>query len=241
MRFLSAVWRDLLLVTWAVPERWLQRYLPPGLVLDRWAGQACVSLVAFDFLDTRVAGVAWPGHVRFPEVNLRCYVRAGERRGVVFLHEYVPSRWVAWLARVLYGEPYRAVPMTSARPAPGQYVHTLRVGGRAHRIAWTSGGPPRFPPEGGIEDFFKEHEWGFGRLPSGAAVSYRVEHPRWRVYAVQDVQLDVDFGLLYGPPWQQLAARAPLSIIHAEGSAVCVLRHRPVALPGASAVEAGTG
>src|SRR3712207_1884974 len=180
MRFLQAEWRDLLLVTWSVPAAWLRPHLPAGLVLDRWAGQACVSLVAFDFRRTRVAGVRWPGFVAFPEVNLRCYVRAGERRGVVFIREYVPSRWVAWVARTLYGEPYRAGSMASQGRGAGQHLHTLDVGGRQHHLAWQSVGPPEFPTLDGIEDFFKEHEWGFGRLPSGAAVAYRVRHSRWR-------------------------------------------------------------
>ncbi|SRR5581483_3981257 len=71
MEFLRARWQDLLLVTYAVPDDWLRPYLPAGLALDRWEGSACVSLVAFDFRDTRVLRVAWPGCVSFPEVNLR--------------------------------------------------------------------------------------------------------------------------------------------------------------------------
>lgn len=231
MRFLHAEWRDLLLVTWAVPDGWLRPWLPPGLALDRWEGQACVSLVAFDFRDTHVAGVRWPGFVRFPEVNLRCYVRAGDRRGVAFLREYVPSPWVAWLARALYGEPYRAVPMGSRHAPPGQHQHTLHVGGRAHRITWQSGGPPALPPPGGIEDFFKEHEWGFGRLPNRTPVSYRVWHPRWRLYRLERWQLDVDFAALYGPRWAALAERPPLSVLHAEGSAIRVYRYTSLTAP----------
>jgi len=60
-----------------------------------------VSLVAFDVRDTRVRGVAWPGLRDFPEVNLRFYVREGDRRGVVFIRELVPSRAVALVARLL--------------------------------------------------------------------------------------------------------------------------------------------
>jgi uncharacterized protein YqjF (DUF2071 family) len=144
MEFLRARWQDLLLLTYAVPDEWLQPYLPAGLALDRWEGRACV------------------------EVNLRFYVREGDRRGVVFIREYVPSRLVAWTARTLYGEPYRAVPMRSAVGPSGARRHTLWVGGRAHRVTWRAAGPPAFPPEGGVEDHFKEHEWGFGTLPSRA-------------------------------------------------------------------------
>lgn len=222
--FLQARWTNLLLVSYAVPDRWLLPHLPRGLQLDRWQGSACVSLVAFDFGDTRVAGVGWPGFVRFPEVNLRCYVRGGDQRGVVFLRELVPSRWVAHLARTLYGEPYRALPMTSAHATTGWHQHTLWVAGRPQRITWHSPGPPRLPPPDAPEEFFKEHAWGFGALAGGRVVRYRVVHPRWRVYTVRDYRVEVDFAALYGPPWGRLHERAPISVVHAEGSAIEVYR-----------------
>src|SRR5437868_12171774 len=97
--FLTARWSNVFLATYAVPDDLLLPRLPPGLVLDRRAGQAFVSLVAFDFIDTRVFGIPWPGYRSFPEVNLRFYVRCGEQRGVVFIRELVSPRLVAWLAR----------------------------------------------------------------------------------------------------------------------------------------------
>ena len=94
-----------------MPPEVLTPHLPPGLTLDTRAGQTFASLVGFDFLDTRVLGVPWPGFRNFPEINLRFYVRRGEERGVVFIRELVPQPLVAWVARTLYNEPYVAVPM----------------------------------------------------------------------------------------------------------------------------------
>src|SRR5215468_781631 len=94
--FLTARWTNLFLATYAVPDDLLRPHLPPGLELDRRDGRAFASLVAFDFLDTRVLGVPWPGYRNFPEVNLRFYVRHGEQRGVVFVREFVPLRLVAF-------------------------------------------------------------------------------------------------------------------------------------------------
>src|SRR3954447_13320947 len=111
--FLTAEWRHLCLITYAVEPQRLVRYLPPGLELDTLNGEAFVSLVAFDFLNTRVLGIPWPGYRNFPEINLRFYVREGERRGVAFVREFVPKRLIAWLARGLYNEPYATAPMRS--------------------------------------------------------------------------------------------------------------------------------
>src|SRR5882762_9370980 len=106
MAFLTARWSNLFLANYAVPPASLEKLLVPGLDLDTRDGQAFVSLVAFDFLDTRVLGIPWPGYRNFPELNLRFYVRQGNERGVVFIREYVAKRLVAWIARVIYNEPY---------------------------------------------------------------------------------------------------------------------------------------
>src|SRR5215213_8997960 len=104
--FLTARWHNLFLATYPVPPALLEPRLPPGLTLDLRDGRAFVSLVAFEFLDTRVLGVPWPGYRDFAELNLRFYARRGEERGVVFLREFVPRFLIAWLARKLYNEPY---------------------------------------------------------------------------------------------------------------------------------------
>src|SRR6202162_2508683 len=112
--FLTAQWSNLVILTYEVPPALLEPHLPAGLELDRRGGAAFASIVAFDFLDTRVWGVPWPGFRAFPEVNLRFYVRRGEQRGVVFIREFVPRPLVAWLARAIYNEPYLVAPIESA-------------------------------------------------------------------------------------------------------------------------------
>jgi hypothetical protein len=224
--FLTARWIDLLLVTWPVADEVLAPHLPPGVELDRWEGSALVSLVAFDFDDTRVLGVRWPGFVRFPELNLRFYVRHGERRGVCFVREIVPSRIVAALARALYAEPYVAAPY---RRPPG--AHVLEMGGRTHRIAWRVSGEPHLPPEDSLAHFLKEHSWGFGRRRDGHASLYEVRHPRWSTWPQVEMDLEVDTGALYGPSFAQLAATPPLSVIAAKGSETAVFPGKRLEAP----------
>ena len=58
MAFLTARWSNLCLFTYAVPPALLRPRVPPGLELDRregLEGEAFVSLVAFDFLETQGA------------------------------------------------------------------------------------------------------------------------------------------------------------------------------------------
>ncbi len=153
--------------------------------MDEREGRAFVSLVAFDFPDTRVLGVPWPGFRDFPEINLRFYVRRGEERGVCFIREFVPRRFMAWVARALYNEPYLRAPMSSRTeegPAEITVRHTLRFGDREHTLRVTGQKPPVHPTGDSVEHFFKEHQWGFGRTRGGRLIRYEVAHPAWDIH-----------------------------------------------------------
>src|SRR5262249_25707249 len=161
--------------------------LPPGCALDRYNGSAFVSLVAFDFVDTRVIGVRWPGFVRFPEINLRFYVRYGDKRGVCFIRELVPQRLVAGLARALYNQPQRATQRTSPTTESTTGV-TIEHRVRGNRLRVSGRTPLVRPDADSREHFFKEHQWGFGRTRGGKLLVYEVRHPVWEVYT--DVQCE---------------------------------------------------
>ena len=113
--FLTARWRYLAMLNYEVPPEALLPLVPAGTELDSWQGKTFASVVGFLFLDTRVRGIAIPGHRDFEEVNLRFYVRRkvadGWRRGVVFVKEIVPRFAIASTARLLYGEKYVSLPM----------------------------------------------------------------------------------------------------------------------------------
>jgi uncharacterized protein YqjF (DUF2071 family) len=223
--FLTARWSNLFLATYAVPPDLLQRRLPAGCVLDHRDGQFFVSLVAFEFLDTRVFGIGWPGYRNFAELNLRFYVRRDGERGVVFLREFVPQRLVAFLAWWLYNEPYHAVPITSTKHETEQAIamdYRLRFAGREHRIAVTGSKPAVRPGPDSTEHFFKEHKWGFGMTRGGAALRYEVDHPVWDVYPVTSFAIDLDFAAVYGPEWGFLQGAQPCSTVLAAGSDVRV-------------------
>ncbi len=223
--FLTATWSNLFLATYAVPPALLENRLAPGLELDTRDGQAFVSLVAFDFLKTRVLGIPWPGYRNFAELNLRFYVRHGSDRGVMFVREFVPARLVAWLARRLYNEPYRAAPLSSTvRAEPGRLTveHCLDWGGRRHHLRATGRRPGHVPAETSVEHFFKEHRWGYGVTRRGRPLRYEVVHPAWEVYPVTDYTIDLDWGLVYGPEWEPLTKATPCSTILAAGSPIQV-------------------
>ena len=225
MAFLSAAWSNLFLVTYAVPSAELKPHLAPGLELDCLDGQAFVSLVAFQFVDTRVLGISWPGYRNFAELNLRFYVRHGADRGVMFVREFVPLRLVAWIARWFYNEPYVVAPFRAHiedKPDCLDVDYRLERGGRVHVLQARGRKPAYLPDEGSTEHFFKEHCWGFGRTRRGHGLRYEVAHPAWSIYPIQSCKIDLDWALVYGPEWAFLQNAVPYSTILAAGSPVLV-------------------
>ncbi len=123
--FLTASWNHLIMANYAVDPKLLQAYVPPHTELDLYEGTCYVSLVGFLFDDVRLKGWRIPFHTRFPEVNLRFYVRYKEqdqwKRGVVFISEIVPKPAISWVANVLYKEHYSTMPVRQLfKQEPGQ-------------------------------------------------------------------------------------------------------------------------
>ena len=223
--FLTAQWRNLILANYPVPAELLQPLLPPGIELDEYQGQHWASLVGFQFLETRVLGVSWPGFRHFPEWNLRFYVRRGDQRGVCFVREFVPQWFVATVARVIYNEPYRSAPMGMTIQDASEHLtaeYRLDWGGRTHSLRATGRQPAIHPGPDSLEHWFKEHSWGFGVSHLGKTISYEVQHPEWEVYPVESFSAEVDWGQLYGPQWSGFNGVEPASVVLAVGSAVSV-------------------
>jgi len=218
------------MLNYVAPEELLAPLVPAGVDLDHWRGTLYVSVVGFLFRHTRVLGVPIPAHRTFPEVNLRFYVRrdvAGEtRRGVVFVCELVPRRAIALVARLLYNEPYRALPMRHALVAQQHGAFAREYAWRPSR-EWTrlsarTFGPSRVLEANSEEEFITEHYWGYTRQRDGGTVEYRVSHPRWNVWTATDARLEGDVGQVYGDAFARVLAGPPRSAFVADGSAVVV-------------------
>lgn len=229
--FLRAEWRSLVVLSYAVDPALLASRLPHGVELDLWQGEALVSLVGFRFLRTRVLGIALPGHQDFEEVNFRFYVRRqlpdGWRRGVVFIREIVPKHLIAFVARVVYDEPYIALPMCHRLPEPGaggsfEYGWKIQSGWCALG-AETVGDPAVLAP-GGPEDFIFEHYWGYTQKRNGKTAEYQVEHPPWKAWQTTRSWFEGDVGALYGSKLARALTETPRSAFVAEGSDVLVRR-----------------
>ena len=222
-KFLTAEWRDLLMVNYEVDPSLLADRVPRGTELDLYDGRCFVSLVAFMFLNTRVLGVPIPFHVNFEEVNLRFYVKRQTkdelRRGVCFIKEIVPRTAIALVARTLYGEPYEAWSMNNVR-TPTDVRYEWHRGAAPNSISAKLGVNLGVPAEGSHEEFIIEHYWGYTKRPLGRTDEYKVEHPKWELRALESSEIDVEFRHVYGDEFRSLSD--PYSVVFASGSEISV-------------------
>lgn len=234
--FLTAEWRDLVMLNYEVDSALLTRHVPPGTTLDSFAGKTYVSLVGFRFLRTRLLRVLpLPFHTDFSEVNLRFYVRrkeaSEERRGVVFIAEIVPHRAIATVARLMYGENYRYAHMRH-RIENGAGVKSVefrwRVGNQWCRLSASASGVPTLPAENSLEQFITEHYWGYSAQNGGGSMEYRVFHPQWQVSKTEAGAFEGDASPFYGRELAAILQRTPSSAFVAEGSPVTVFRGRRI-------------
>ena len=226
--FLTAEWLNVAAITFAADEERLRPYLPRGATIDTLEGSPRVSLVAFEFRRTRVHGLAIPRHVDFPEINLRFYVRYGGERGVVFIRELVPRRAIVTVARLLYNEPYRRVPMRcGVRSTEDGGVLVWHRFGRRSSLTVRGAADPVVPEAGSAAHWLTDHSLGVGSRRDGSTALYSVAHPTWALREVTDVALDVDFGAVYGPEWAWLRDATPSHRSLAVGSSITVSHPLP--------------
>src|SRR3954447_12766951 len=208
--FLTADWLNVAAITFAAEEEQLRPYLPGGATIDTLEGSPRVSLVAFEFRRTRVGGLAIPRHIAFPEINLRFYVRHRGERGVVFIRKLVPRHAIATVARLLYNEPYRRVPMRwGAEPAEGGGVRVWHRFGGGSWVSRRGAAEAVVPEAGSAGHWLTDHSLGLGRRRDGATLLYNVAHPTWALREVDDLALDVDYEAFYGAEWAWLRGAKP--------------------------------
>lgn len=227
--FLSARWENLIMANYEVDPDVLKSYLPHGVELDFYNNKTYVSLVGFMFKKTSLFNIPIPFLATFEEINLRFYVKRVEggaiKRGVVFINETVPYKFVAWLANKLYKEHYIAIPTKNKleiKSSSKAIRYEWKINNEWNHIAVNVANTKEPILPGSIEEFIFEHYYGYTKINEQHSQEYKVNHPRWHVNNVIDHFIHCDFKLMYGNDFSFLNKRQPDSVIHAEGSPVTV-------------------
>ena len=152
-------WHDLLFAHWRVDVSEARRVVPAAFDLDLFDGEAWLGVVPFYMTNLGLRAIpALPWISTFPELNVRTYVRVGDRPGVYFF-SLDAARWLAVAAaRAFLNLPYYAADMTIERRRDDlRYESVRRTGTPAEfRATYEPTGGPFAASAGSIEHFLTE-------------------------------------------------------------------------------------
>jgi hypothetical protein len=100
--------------------------------------------------------------------------------------------------------------------------------GKSHTIQLKRGDKIGVPVAGSHAEFIIEHYWGYTRRRGQRTDEYKVEHPKWDLYESSDVNIDVDFGTVYGKDFAFLNDTEPYSVLLAKGSEIAVYKGKQI-------------
>lgn len=151
------VWNDLAFLHWPVPPSLVAPLIPRGLTVDEYDGQAWIAVVPFWMSGVTMRGVPpLPGLSTFPELNVRTYVRHGDRPGIWFFSLDAGSRLTVLGGRLLFMLPYcYAIMHTEQRQARTQY-RSLRSAETRFVASYGPTGPVHKAEPGSLAHFLTE-------------------------------------------------------------------------------------
>lgn len=177
-------WSDLLFAHWPLPAAELTPLLPEGLAVDTYDGAAWVGVVPFFMDQVRMRGMPRiPGANRFPELNLRTYVRERHtnQAGVYFFSLDAANPFAVGAARMLFHLPYYWSNMKidhgegqELRYASERLLSRPRANFRAR---YRSLGQPCV--KGGLESFLTERYALYTTRGHGGLVRVNIHHLPW--------------------------------------------------------------
>ena len=181
MQILQMQWLDLLFAHWPMPASVLRPLIPKGLELDLWQGEAYLSVVPFRMKS--VGPVFLPVGSSFAELNVRTYVRCGDRAGVWFFSLDAASRLGVRLARRFFHLPYYDARMT-VEPQGAGYRYSSE---RTHRgapparleMTYSPVGEAALARPGSLDDWLTARYSLFSADSRGRLYRGEVSHEPW--------------------------------------------------------------
>ncbi len=180
---LAMWWHDVCFLHWRADAAIVARALPAGVELDRFNGEAWLSVVPFRMTDVRPRlGPVLPGLRSVPEINLRTYVRVRGRPGIWFFSLDASSRIAVFAARIATALPYLDARIEMSESA-GRICYTSertdrRAPGGRFRASYVPEGEPSALEPGSLDAFLHERYRFFARRGAGL-VSAEIRHAPW--------------------------------------------------------------
>lgn len=183
-------WLDLLFAHWPVDADVLRRLVPAALELDLHGGRGWIGVVPFRMacvgprlFSALPESLPWNSPRAFPELNVRTYVRLGDKPGVFFFSLDATSALAVWGARTFYHLPYfRAAIRVEERGGWIEYRSRradARTGPGEFRGRYRPTGKPLAASAGSFEEWLTERYCLYAVDGHGRARRGEIHHVRW--------------------------------------------------------------
>jgi len=177
-------WNDLLFAHWPVPAAEIAPLIPPDLCVDTFDGTAWVGVVPFWMDQIHTRGLpAIPGANRFPELNLRTYVREPHSNlsGVYFFSLDAGSALAVAAARTIYKLPYYWSKMSIEHTGDREFLYTSerRFAKPSARFRARYRSLGEAADKQGLEQFLTERYALYTADAGGAIFKGNVHHLPW--------------------------------------------------------------
>jgi uncharacterized protein len=180
---MTQTWHNLLFAHWPVGARQLREKVPRQFELDLFEGEAWVGVVPFQMTNVAPRGVpSLPWISAFLEVNVRTYVRVGDRPGVYFFSLDADSALAVRAARTLLNLPYYSASISVAEEEDSFQYESRRGNGApdAHlSVTYRAVAGPFHPLPGTLEYFLTERYCLYNLDRWRAPYRLEIHHPRW--------------------------------------------------------------
>jgi uncharacterized protein len=177
-------WRGLLFAHWVLDVAALRPLVPSSLEIDTFEGRAYVGIVPFGMEDVAPRGLpAVPYLSAFPEVNVRTYVRLGEKGGVWFFSLDASRRLAVEGARLGFHLPYFHARMSMDRQGDEVVYRSSRRDrrGRAAEldVRYRPTGPVRPASPGSLDRWLTDRLRLFAVDRRGRVSTTSIAHASW--------------------------------------------------------------
>jgi len=184
---MTQTWHNLLFAHWPVAAGVLREKVPSAFDLDLFDGTAWLGIIPFQMTNVAPRGVpSLPWISEFPELNVRTYVRVGDRPGIYFFSLDAGSALAAQTARALLNLPYHPAAM-SVRPRDGSVEYDSRRKGSPIDAAFSATYRPTGASfgalRGSLEYFLTERYCLYNLDHKGAPYRLEIHHPPWSLQA----------------------------------------------------------
>lgn len=184
MNAMRMTWHDLCFLHWRVPAGELQPFLPRGLELDTYEGEAWIAVVPFRMTDVSPRGVPrFPPLSDFAELNVRTYVTDGRKPGVWFLSLDATQRLAVRIARAFFHLPYLDADIDVRLEGDTVVYRSVRThlgaGPAELAVRYRAIGPPVPAVPGTREHFLTERACLYAATRRGTLLRQDVEHAPW--------------------------------------------------------------